>query len=66
MRKDASEEVKACDACQRFNYSKEGFHPLKPISAKLPFDHTAIDLVTPLPKGRDGCDTLLVVVDVFT
>lgn len=32
----------------------------------MPCDHLAMDLVTPLPMGNDGCDTVLVIVDMIT
>ena len=39
---------------------------MQTITADLPWDHIAIDLVTPLPLSEDGMDTLLVIVDVMT
>ena len=66
--------VKRCHACQRYNISRKGYHPLKSIHAELPGDHIAIDLAGPFPasaqtdsKGVTKTYTyLLVVVDVCT
>lgn len=52
--------------CLRYNVDKHGFHPLKSIEASIPWDHVAIDLVTPLPVTSDGYDTMLVIVDLMT
>ncbi len=39
---------------------------MKSIMAKLPWDHVAVDLVTPLPMSKNGEDTLLVAVDIMS
>ncbi len=39
---------------------------MKSITAELPGDHLAVDLVADIPKARDGEDNLLVIVDIMT
>jgi hypothetical protein len=65
MRHDATELVKACIQCQRYNIGRHGFHPLKSITADLPLDHMAMDLKE-LPVSKSNCKYMLVLVDVFT
>jgi transposase InsO family protein len=62
---DVKQHVAQCLPCQRYNIGKHGFHPLKAINAKLPFDHIAIDLKQ-LPTSKNGYNYILVVVDVCT
>ena len=64
LRKDCIDTCRRCGACQQFTISKEGFHPLVPIAAKLPFDHVSIDLLGPMPTTPDGFNYILVLVDV--
>ena len=66
IRRVIANALSECTPCQRYNIQKKGFHPLKEITAELPWDHIAIDLVTPLPLTKNGEDTLLVVVDIMT
>lgn len=66
IHKDCQEQVRNCVPCQRYNISREGFHPIKPISASLPWDHIAIDLAGPMDTSSDGNKFLFVLVDVFT
>lgn len=66
MRKDIKSELSKCIQCLSFNVLKRGFHPLKSVTAELPWDHKAIDLVTPLPNSEDRMDTLLVICDVMS
>lgn len=66
IREDIKKELSNCTPCLRYNIQKRGFHPLRSIVAELPWDHIAVDLVTPLPVSDSGCDTLLVVVDIMT
>ena len=58
FREDVKQHVSSCLQCQRFNIGKSGFHPLKSISASLPFDHVAIDLKQ-LPTSGDGYNYIL-------
>lgn len=39
LKEQAIELVKACQACQRFNTAKHGYHPLRSVNADLPGDH---------------------------
>ena len=65
--KDATNVVKSCQECQRHNISKKGYHPLKNVTAFLPFDHVGFDLAGPLPVTTEGQNTyLLVLVDICT
>jgi transposase InsO family protein len=65
MRQEVNQEVSKCLPCQRYNIGKHGFHPLKSITAELPFDHIAIDLKS-LPTSTQGYNYILVVVDICT
>lgn len=66
IKKDCIQVVSSCSECQRFNITRQGFHPLKAIHAELPFDHVAIDLAGPFTTSDTGNHYLLVVVDVCT
>jgi transposase InsO family protein len=63
--RDCQETVTKCIDCARVNVGKQGFHPLRPISANLPFDHIAVDLLS-LPNSNAKFTQVLVVVDVCT
>jgi transposase InsO family protein len=65
MKGDCDEEFKKCIKCQRFVIGKHGFHPLSNISARLPFDHVAMDLKE-FPRSDRGNSYILVLVDVAT
>lgn len=60
---DCKEFTKSCHICQRYNKGRRGFHPLRQISAKNPFDHVAIDLAGPLTKSIDNNEFVLILVD---
>jgi hypothetical protein len=65
--KNALEVVKSCPECQRHNISKKGYHPLRSISAFLPFDHIGFDLAGPLPVTNEKQSVyLMVIVDICT
>lgn len=66
IREDIRAVTSSCTPCLRYNVQRKGFHPLKIISASLPWDHVAIDLVVNIPRSEDGKDTLLVIVDIMT
>ena len=66
MKKEAVELVQQCIDCQRFNITRQGFHPLKSIHVELPGDHWAIDLVGPFPTSYNTNHYLLVMVDIAT
>lgn len=62
--KDCKRVTAQCQTCQQFNIVRQGFHPLNPIHAELPFDHLAIDLAGPFPTSHRGHNFLLVVTDI--
>lgn len=66
MRDDIKAEISRCAPCLRYDVLRSGYHPLKSITAQLPWDHIAIDLLNPLPVSDTGMDTLLVVSDIMT
>jgi Integrase zinc binding domain len=43
IRKDVQDLVQDCEACQRYNYSRHGFHPMRSVNATFPMDHCAMD-----------------------
>ena len=65
IRVDALKLIRGCLQCARYNIQKRGFHPLKSITAQLPFDHVAIDLAK-LPLSSDGYRYLCVLTDICT
>jgi transposase InsO family protein len=65
MRAEINKEISQCLPCQRYNIGKHGFHPLKSITAELPFDHIAMDLKE-LPTSTNGYNYILVIVDICT
>lgn len=64
--KDCRDHTSQCTPCQQFNISRQGFHPLNPIHASLPFDHLAIDLAGPFPTSVNGMNFLFVITDIAT
>lgn len=66
LMKDCKKTASQCKVCQQFNSVRQGFHPLIPIHAELPFDHIAIDLAGPFPTSFRGYNFLLVVTDIAT
>jgi hypothetical protein len=66
MKKQCTEKVAACQQCLYYNTCQTGFHPLRTISAALPFDHVAIDLFGPLSPSADGNSYVLLLVDIAT
>ena len=66
MMQDCVEVCKRCVLCQRHNTSRRGYHPLRPISAVLPFDHIQIDMVGPLPTTPRGANYIVTILDVAT
>jgi hypothetical protein len=64
LKQQALEMVKHCTQCQRFNIVKTGYNPHRPIHAKLPGDHWAIDLTGPLPTTKESNTYLLVMIDI--
>lgn len=66
MRQDCLDVVSQCPSCIRHNVGRKGFHPLRPIVAKFPFDHIAMDLFSLHKTSPRGNNYVLVVVDVCT
>lgn len=64
MISDCKRHVQQCSPCLKFNITARGFHPLQSITAALPFDHLAIDLIGPMPPHPAGLSYVLVIVDV--
>jgi hypothetical protein len=66
MKKQCQEKIATCQQCLKYNTGKTGFHPLRTISAALPFDHVAIDLFGPLTPSTNGSNYVLLLVDIAT
>ena len=66
MFKDCEREAKSCSDCLRFNISEGGFHPMRTITASLPWDHVVWDLIGKLPMSENGFNFVLIMVDVVT
>ena len=49
MRSDIDLLVKNCQSCQRYTFSRCGYHPLTSLHADLPWDHLSVDTIGPLP-----------------
>ena len=61
------ELVKKCDKCQRYgNVQRLPAERLTTISSPWPFAQWGIDIVGPLPRGKDQVKFLLVTIDCFT
>lgn len=66
MLKDITSFISKCNACRRFSFSREGYHPLQPILSEQPMMKVSIDTLGPLPTTVEGHNYVLVVVDLFT
>ena len=67
MQAYAVELVKRCDKCQRFgNVQRLPAEKLMTITSPWPFSQQGIDIVGPLPQGKDQVKFLLVAIDYFT
>jgi hypothetical protein len=64
LKKKAIELVKECLNCQHFNIVKQGYNPLRPITAPIPGDSWGIDLTGPFKTSIKGNNYLLVIVDI--
>ena len=56
--------IHTCHTCQKYKLQRQGFHPLKHHSAKLPFEWLVMDLFGPLHITPSGNRFVLVIVDV--
>jgi hypothetical protein len=66
MYKECQQEARGCMECLRHNVGRVGFHPLRPITATLPWDHILMDIAGPFKTADGGYNYLLVFVDVAT
>lgn len=66
MKNDILVYIDNCEECQKFKITREGFHPMKSIDARYPFEMIAMDLCGPLPETTKKNRYVLVVVDVAT
>src|SRR5207302_141421 len=53
IRKDLSDEIKVCPACQRFSTTRAGYEPARSIFAARPGDHYQMDLCQ-FPASAEG------------
>lgn len=66
MRKDCAAAVSSCDDCIRYNLGRVGFNPIQSVTARYPFDHIAIDLLSLHKTTPRGNNYILVAVDIST
>lgn len=67
MNKDATELVRACDACQRFaRISRSPPEYLHSITSPWPLSKWGVDIVGPLPPNKGNKRFVVVAVDYFT
>ena len=66
IKEDAIHLIQSCDRCQKWNITKQGFHPIRTIEAELPGDHWAIDTAGPFPTSHRFNHYILIIVDVCT
>jgi transposase InsO family protein len=65
MKEDCQTLVSSCVQCQRYNFTTQGYHPLKSLKALLPLDHICIDLKQ-MTESQRGNNFYLTLVDVAT
>ena len=67
MLRDATELVKKCKVCQEHaKISRLPSEPLTSVTSPWPFQQWGLDILGPLPIGRDQCKFIVVAVDYFT
>ena len=66
LKNEAAELIKSCTPCQQFNIVRKGYHPLRPITCKLPGDSWGLDLAGPFKTSSQGNNYLLIMVDIAT
>lgn len=64
MRRDCAAVVSKCDDCIRWNIRRSGFAPMKSVSARFPFDHISVDLLSLHKTSPRGNNYILVLVDI--
>jgi hypothetical protein len=68
MSRKIKEYVSTCDVCQKIKpqrHAPAGLLQPIPVPSQ-PFEVISMDFITELPKSRNGCDAILVVVDKLT
>lgn len=65
LKEDCLKWISGCTQCQYFNIARKGYHPLKPIHARLPGEHIAVDLAE-FDTSTSGNKFALVTVDICT
>ena len=67
MLKDATDLVKRCRICQEHaKVSRLPAEPLTSVTSPWPFQQWGLDILGPLPMGKDQCKFIIVAVDYFT
>jgi len=66
MLRDCKAIVNNCSTCLHNNVQRQGFHPLKTIDAKYPWDHIIMDIAQPVLDEQGEYKYILVLVDVST
>src|SRR5581483_11623249 len=66
LKQEVQDVIRACPACARHTMGRKRYAPRRPVIATLPWDHIAIDLITPLPTTTEGHTAMLVCTDLFT
>lgn len=67
MQKDDALLAQRCDKCQRFpSILKKPTEELTPIIGPWPFTQWGINIVRPLPKGKNQIRFLVVVINYYT
>ena len=65
--KEATDLVQKCRICQEHSkISRLPSEPLTSITSPWPFQQWGLDILGPLPLGKDQCKFVIVVVDYFT
>lgn len=66
MRQACHQLVSKCTNCLRYNLGRSGFNPMTSITAKYPFDHVALDLLSLHVTTPRGVNYILVLIDICT
>lgn len=64
LKQQAREVTEGCPTCLFNAVFRTGFHPARPVLAKLPMDHVAMDFAGPLPETDRGNRFILVILDI--
>ena len=65
MRKEIELIIERCDKCLAYTATKGRWHPALSLHTSYPGQHYQMDLME-LPRSRQDCETLLVLIDLFT